>query len=141
MQSKLLPSNYFVAASLSARGAPPAADKTPASAKNHDSTKSIFAAAGGGGKSFKPDSKPSDASPRDTERKLPVALALDASASSVSRTEGHVTLPTAPTPPQGAAPTSGANVPQARPSSSEAEEDDDWLGVSDEALAKYLSKK
>jgi hypothetical protein len=138
-ECKLLPSN-LVAASPSAGGASPAADKTPASAKNQDATKSIFAAAGGGGKSFKPDSKPSDTSPRDAERKLPVALALDASASSVSPT-GHVPLPNAPAPPQGAAPTSGANVPQARPSSSEAEGDDDWLGVSDEALAKYLSKK
>ena len=68
-----------------------------------------------------------------------MALALDASASSVSPT-GHVPLPTALTPPQGAAPTSGANAPQAHPSSSEAEDDDDIFGVSDEALAKYLSK-
>ena len=89
-----------------------------------------------------PNQTPNPVTPaRVIQRKLPVALALDASASSVSRTEGHVTLPTAPTPPQGAAPTSGANVPQARPSSSEAQEDDDWLGVSDEALAKYFSKK
>jgi hypothetical protein len=138
-ECKLLPSN-LVAASPSAGGASPAADKTLPPAKNHDATKSKFAAAGGGGKSFKPDSKHSDTSPRDTERKLPVALALDASASSVSPT-GHVSLPNAPAPPQGAASTSAANVPQARPSSSEAEEDDDWLGVSDEALAKYLSKK
>ena len=139
-ECKLLPSNYFVAVSPSAGGASPAADKTLTSAKNQDATKPKFAAAGGGGKSFQPDSKPIAPSPRDTERKLPVALALDASAPSVSPT-GHVPPPTAPTPPQGAAPTSGANAPQARPSSSESEDDDDIFGVSDEALAKYLSKK
>ncbi len=63
-----------------------------------------------------------------------------ASASSVSRTESQVPPPTALTPPQGAAPTSGASAPQARASSSQAEEDDDFFGVSDEAVAKYLSK-
>jgi hypothetical protein len=134
-ECKLLPSNLATASS--AGGASPAADKTPTSAKKQDSTKTKFAAAGGGGKSSKPDSKPSDTSPRDTERKLPVALTLDASASSASRTESRVPPPTAPMPPQGAAPTSGACTPQAHPSSSQA---DDWLGVSDEALAKYLSK-
>jgi GTPase SAR1 family protein len=133
-ECKLLPFNP-----PSAGGASPAAEKTPSSAKNQVSAKSKSAAAGGGGKSFKPDTLPSDPSPRDAERKLPVALLLDVSASSVSRTESQVPLPTAPTPPQGAAPTSGASAPQALPSSSQAEEDDDWLGVSDEALAKYLS--
>ena len=139
MECKLLPSNLATAAPCAA-GVPKAAEKTSPSAKSHVSAKIKFAAAGGGDKSFQPDSKPSDPSPRDTERKLPVALALDASAPSVSPT-GLVPLPTAPTPPQGAAPTSGANAPQARPSSSESEDDDDIFGVSDEALAKYLSKK
>jgi hypothetical protein len=110
------------------RGGAKAVDKSPPSTKSKN--------AGGGGKG----PKPSDPSPRDAERKLPVALTLDASASSVSRTESQVPLPTALTPPQGAAPTSGASAPQARPSSSQAEDDDDWLGVSDEALAEYLSK-